>query len=313
MQEVASKGVFGLMKKVFCTLKRSHPQHLWRTIVPDIKIVMDMARIVQAYFSSLLHLLTSILPKSLVAQRGHRLPITLQRYKDQDRIFTLFQADAFKAIKHAVDEESGWGVDILSISLGFEGEEPPNVDNVISNLRPRVLLFAAAANTAARNPNIAFPASIGKAICIKSADGNGSPSHRNPKNTVDAGKNFTALGQGVLSMTPMKDEWNGLRVLQKRMSGTSVATPVAAACAALVLEFIRQKDDARSTKLVEIRKAMRENMKDNIERIFLDLMTEKDGDYHFLVPHKLLKRHPDLGGKERDEVAHAIYTCLKTH
>ncbi|KAE9971489.1 hypothetical protein EG328_005540 [Venturia inaequalis] len=218
-----------------------------------------------------------------------------------------------KAIKHAVDEESGWGVDILSISLGFEGEEPPNVDNVISNLRPRVLLFAAAANTAARNPNIAFPASIGKAICIKSADGNGSPSHRNPKNTVDAGKNFTALGQGVLSMTPMKDEWNGLRVLQKRMSGTSVATPVAAACAALVLEFIRQKDDARSTKLVEIRKAMRENMKDNIERIFLDLMTEKDGDYHFLVPHKLLKRHPDLGGKERDEVAHAIYTCLKTH
>lgn len=224
----------------------------------------------------------------------------------------LLQADIIKAIKHAVDEKSGWGIDILSISLGFEGNEPPEVGHVISNLHPRILLFAAAAaNTAARNSNIAFPASIGKAICIKAADGNGHPSDRNPKNTVDAGKNFTALGQAVLSMTPMKDGWNGLRVLQKRMSGTSVATPVAATCAALVLEFIRQRDDARSNKLAQVRKAMRENMKDNMERIFMDLMTEKEGDFHFLVPHKLLKRHPDSDGKERDEVAHTIYACLK--
>lgn len=233
------------------------------------------------------------------------------RYEEPKKFSTSIKTDTLKAIKHAVDEENGWGVDILSISLGFEGNRPSNVEDIISNLPPRVLLFAAAANTAARNPNIAFPASIGKAICIKSANGDAIPSPRNPKNTEDAGKNFTALGQGVLSMSPMKDEWNALRVLQKRMSGTSVATPVAAACAALVLDFIRQKDDKGRSTLAQVRKAMSLNMKDNMERIFIDLMTERDGVFHFLVPWKLLVGARDLEG--RDKVAHAIYACLKKH
>lgn len=135
-----------------------------------------------------------------------------------------------EAITHCVNE---WNVDILSMSFGL-----PHGSAALRALAPAIehaakhktLMFAAAGNGGMGNPRI-YPAGYDNVFSIFSACDNGKPSDSNPNPRV-RGWNFYCLGEHVTM--PRSGAPN------KTMSGSSVATPIAAGFAALVLEFYRQ-------------------------------------------------------------------------
>lgn len=72
-------------------------------------------------------------------------------------------------------------------------------------------------------------------ICIKSTDGFGNPSEFNPK-PPRHDRNFCIIGEGIEAAWPVQLGDGHV----KAASGTSVATPIAAGIAALVLQYARQ-------------------------------------------------------------------------
>ncbi|OAA55163.1 Peptidase S8/S53, subtilisin/kexin/sedolisin [Cordyceps fumosorosea ARSEF 2679] len=141
-----------------------------------------------------------------------------------------------EAIHHAVKE---WDVDIISMSFGIREYNGPMTEAVGLALHSQKLMFAAASNDGA-NFGRAFPAKYTGVFCIHSTDGNGNPSSFNPT-ADDKDVNFSLLGEHVRSHWPAgKGGHNdSVRVL----SGTSVATPIAAGLAAMILSFVRQQDN----------------------------------------------------------------------
>ncbi|KAJ2993953.1 hypothetical protein NUW58_g1687 [Xylaria curta] len=127
---------------------------------------------------------------------------------------------------------------IISMSFGIrEYHEPMNkaISNALSN---QTLMFAAASNDGG-NLGRAFPAKSPGVFCIHSTDGHGNPSAFNP--TADEKDvNFSLLGEHVRSHWPAGK--NGHNDIVNVMSGTSVATPIAAGLAASVLSFVRQQE-----------------------------------------------------------------------
>ena len=99
-------------------------------------------------------------------------------------------------------------------------------------------MFAAASNNGG-NFGRAFPAVYPSVFCIHSTDGNGNPSSFNPT-ADDKDVNFSLLGQSVRSHWPSgtRNQHDDYHV----MSGTSVATPIAAGIAASLLSFVRQEE-----------------------------------------------------------------------
>jgi len=122
------------------------------------------------------------------------------------------------------------------MSFGFEKTDlilEKAVDNT------NILMFAASTNFGATEDHpVRFPARVKhKVICIHAADGIGNPYSGNPPDS-SKDENFSTLGVCVpLGKKP--DPKSQLSQLVYR-SGTSVATPIAAGIAALVLEFARQ-------------------------------------------------------------------------
>lgn len=141
-----------------------------------------------------------------------------------------------KAINHAVTE---WKVDIISMSFGVREYNEPMKRAISNALHSQALLFAAASNDGG-NFGRAFPAKYPSVFCIHSTDGNGNPSSFNP-NADDKDVNFSLLGENVSSHWPLGLA-NGLGNPVNSMSGTSVATPIAAGLAASILSFVRQQD-----------------------------------------------------------------------
>lgn len=90
------------------------------------------------------------------------------------------------------------------------------------------IIILAAASNGGGNEGRAFPASQDGVLCIHVSDGKGNKVGINPA-PVD-GDNFSTLGYAIDS------KWKGEDIY---ISGSSFATPVAAAIAANALEFIR--------------------------------------------------------------------------
>ncbi|KAH0837204.1 hypothetical protein FOPE_04845 [Fonsecaea pedrosoi] len=149
----------------------------------------------------------------------------------------------------------------------------------LEEIKDKVLLFAAASNSG-RNDGRAYPAKRPEVIAIHAAHGGGGPWKNNPLPSSDDAHNFSTLGMYV--ETPYTGQ------ATKRVSGTSVACPVAAGIAALVLEFCRQP-------LVTIKKPERLKHKKGMEAIFSQMYNRfeaskagKEEDYFYLRPWKLM-------------------------
>jgi hypothetical protein len=123
------------------------------------------------------------------------------------------------------------------MSFGFKDEHPKLAQEI--NNTHKTLMFAASSNFGANEePPIRFPSRVkDRVICINASDGNGHPSDPNPPFDPTR-SNFSILGEGVPLGKKVLPGSQDPQMVYGR--GTSMATPIAAGVAALVLEFSRQ-------------------------------------------------------------------------
>jgi hypothetical protein len=194
-----------------------------------------------------------------------------------------------QAIKYATET---WNVDIISISLGFPQEDKDVVQEIRTAVWKSVLIFASAANnTCHEYIPIRFPARMKDVFCIFSADKDGIGSTFNPR-PRNSRENFMFPGENIEGAWPLAlaGENPEMETLKgrayKRLSGTSCATPIAAAVAAGVLEFAWQ---GRETKIRQVEELKRF---DGMKTVFLEMLDEyKEGDacYHYVKPWIFIK------------------------
>jgi hypothetical protein len=124
------------------------------------------------------------------------------------------------------------------MSFGFLREDE-RIRVAIQNAYAQgVIMFAAASNRGSLEGvrRIAFPARMNQIISINSSDGFGSKSRFSPS-PRDNDDNFSIVGEAVEVAWPISLLEGGIRLT----SGTSIATPIAAGVAALVLEYVSQR------------------------------------------------------------------------
>ncbi|KAF2733134.1 subtilisin-like protein [Polyplosphaeria fusca] len=185
-----------------------------------------------------------------------------------------------QAIKWATEQN----VDIITMSLGYRCENASIKAALRDAFHKGIILFAAASNSGV-NPRfpISFPANIRQVICIHSSDGDGNPSLRNPPSTHDC--NLAILGEGVAAAWPQDlftEREDKLRVA----SGSSVATPIAAGLAALIIEYASQGGSA----LEIVTKWKRLKHCDEIRKLFQSMTRERAG-YLSIAPSSLFDYH----------------------
>jgi len=186
-------------------------------------------------------------------------------------------------------------VKIITLSIGFTWDSLANKENEKNIVRlaldyaqrEKVVVFAAASNKGNRAVRVTFPASERTlVICMNSSDGNGRPSRFNPPPQQQHG-NFSILGEYVRSTWLQSADQNTVEYREengafKRSEGTSVATPIAASTAALILQLGRQYGAKRKTELESYK---------GIWEILLKMANEKktkDGFFD-IVPWNVLK------------------------
>ncbi|KAF5988819.1 hypothetical protein FBULB1_1277 [Fusarium bulbicola] len=207
--------------------------------------------------------------------------------------------DIAKAIDYAVRQ---WKADIITMSFGIR-EYDESMSTAISNaLNHRTLLFAAASNDGG-NLGRAFPAQYPSVFCIYSTDGNGNPSQFNPT-ASETDVNFSLLGEHVSSHWPAG--LNGLEQTVNVMSGTSVATPIAAGLAASILSFVRQQDQNVAVESERLGSWLKRD--NSMDAVFKSMVRQRRGrGYDYITPHTLFDR-----GSTRDDVYRKIRDIKRT-
>ena len=182
-----------------------------------------------------------------------------------------------QAIRWATEEKM---VDIITMSFGYRTTIPV-IENALRDAFHRGSIIFAAASNSGLNPRmpISFPASSRQVICVHSSDGLGNPSLLNPPATADC--NFATLGMGVRAAWPIHLCSDPVETTQVA-SGTSVATPIAAGIAALILEYASQ-GGPRHERIADWRRL---HHCDEMRKVFSAISRERDG-YKFVVPSVL--------------------------
>ncbi|KAF9774248.1 hypothetical protein IL306_007785 [Fusarium sp. DS 682] len=199
-----------------------------------------------------------------------------------------------KAINHAV---SVWEVDVISMSFGIREFNEDMKEAILNARHKQTLMFAAASNDGA-NHGRAFPAKDRGVFCIHSSDGNGYPSRFNPIAEEDD-VNFCLLGENVESHWPVGT--NGHNSNFRVLSGTSVATPIAAGLAASLLSLVRQQEQDSPTDPDRLGRWLKDF--DSMETVLKSITKGKRGaGYDYIVPHFL----SSMGSSRED-----IYTRIK--
>ncbi|KAK2752267.1 pfs domain-containing protein [Colletotrichum kahawae] len=177
-------------------------------------------------------------------------------------------------------------VDIISMSFGFEDENDAIDEAIERAFKADKLMFVAASNEGGNKKRSRLGRSS-SVICIHACDGKGNKGLMSP-NPLKRKENFTTLGVAV------KSQWKKNTVYK---SGTSFATPVAAAIAANVLEFanFRCNLSPKHRKLLYSRCGM--------VKVFEAMSEERDG-YDYVQPGHL------WDGKKEDELAKGIRDIL---
>jgi hypothetical protein len=217
------------------------------------------------------------------------------------RIFTdnlnVTREHVAAAILWAVDT---WEVDIITMSFGFQRYSDDISEAIAHAVAANVLLFAAASNNGGNDKNTrAYPARDYRVFCIHSADHWGAASNFNPPPRPHE-PNFSILGKDVVSAS-RRNQW-------ECKSGTSVATPIAAATAALLLEFLRLP---RLEGQEEIQHISRVTTIEGMKQLFLEMSVVIQG-YNYVAPWTLLSVETDLDiSRARRKAEEAISDALK--
>ncbi|KAF2962883.1 hypothetical protein GQX73_g10694 [Xylaria multiplex] len=165
----------------------------------------------------------------LVLQTSQTAHIFMAKVSDDKNFGRQIVENIAEAISWAVKEEN---THIISLSLGFRKEYPgikaALEESINPEMIPRRIIFAAGGNWGYNFPP-AFPAEQKGVLRIHGVTGNGGDGNFNVK--VDPDNRIATLGVAIES------QWQGKKVW---ISGTSFATPIAAATAANLLEFARQ-------------------------------------------------------------------------
>lgn len=170
------------------------------------------------------------------------------------------------------------------MSLGYRAEIPEIKVAIRDAFHKGTIIIAAASNSGV-NPHypISFPANMRQVICIHSSDGEGNPSPRNPPATPDC--NLAMLGEGVAAAWPRNletDREDGLRVA----SGSSVAAPIAAGLASLVIDYASQPGVSHET----VTNWRRLKHCDEMRKVFKEMARERAG-YFSIAPSSLFDYH----------------------
>lgn len=212
-----------------------------------------------------------------------------------------------QALEWAINEE----VDIISMSFGMDNDNPAMQKQILKAYNENIIMFAAASNRG-QNYEVTFPARENEVICIYSTNGNGSKSHCNPTRLKNSGYHFATVGVAVKSAwplslplppnTPSTSERGMAGAAQqsserppagtpkankspeRRMTGTSFATPIVAAMAAYILDFARMHGISEELyQRLRCRKWMQE--------IFSDHMVVENDKLLYIHPWKLFADH----------------------
>jgi subtilisin family serine protease len=198
------------------------------------------------------------------------------------------------------------------MSFGMDNEHPAMQKQILRAYNENIIMFAAASNRGL-NYKTTFPARENEVICIYSTDGNGSKSVRNPACMKNSGYHFATVGVAVksawpvnLSLPPDTPPSTSERTMagaaqqpserppagtpkpnkspERRMTGTSFATPIVAAIAAYILDFTRVNGISKELyQRLRSRKWMQE--------IFADHMAIKNDKLLYIHPWKLFVEH----------------------
>ena len=144
-----------------------------------------------------------------------------------------------KAINHAVSE---WKVDIITMSFGLEATRSSEdsrqkiSDAMLFAHSKKVIMFAAASNEGRSRPGdgMPWPASALEVISVHSGVGRPSYETRTPCSALHGPAVWT-LGEAVESDWPLALS----KARKQRKSGASIATPIAAAIAAVIIDYIK--------------------------------------------------------------------------
>ncbi|CVK84419.1 related to thermostable alkaline protease precursor [Fusarium proliferatum] len=168
-------------------------------------------------------------------------------------------------------EWAGEQADVVNLSFGL-GQLCPSLrlKKVLDDLvRRRKLIFAAASNSGG-NGSRPWPANHPGVFCIHTTNQRGNTNRDMNPTAMYTKDNFATLGEDIESY------WMGK---ERCISGTSFATPIAAAMAANILEFARKNLSADEANALQAYGPMR--------RLFRNKMTdngEANGVYHYIKP-----------------------------
>lgn len=159
-----------------------------------------------------------------------------------------------------------------------------------------VVIFAAASNYG-NIRQVTFPARMQDVICMYCTDGRAKASQSiNPAAQTTKSKNFAILGEAV-SVSPL---------IKERLTGTSVATSIAAGLAGRLLDFSRQQDCQARIRCLENLATV-----EGISAVFSHMAKgAEDNRYNCVVPGRLMQ-HLDEH-EERAAIRERICERLST-